>query len=144
MITQYGPVWSPFLIFMVALTLLLTSGCSGKDIGYRYDPDKPTPDVKNLPLYPEAAVIKSQGVPGTDQVISYQAQATPEEVLTYYRSVLEKDGWSVRGTVQAANTLYMYWRNGRNNPYYRLDVLVSSQTSTTSQVRLQLLALPIE
>ena len=131
------------MLLLLAFVAVLT-GCSGKDIGYQYDPNKPTPDVEQLPLYPGATDVQERGVAGLDQEIAYKAPVSCEDVLSYYRSTLPNDGWSPRGVAKEPNAIYMHWQNGRNNPYYRLDVTVSALSPSMCQVRLKLLAQPIE
>jgi hypothetical protein len=129
----------------VLLILLGLAACSMRDIGYKYDPNKATPDFTRLPIYDGAKNIVRQGKPGVDETVRFEENVAPEVVLEYYRNTLAKDGWEPRGVgTPPINTLYLLWMNGRQNPAYRLDVKVNSQDGRTSAVELLILRELIE
>src|SRR5258708_5612591 len=76
---------------------------------------QPPPSTVNPPSYPSAQALdikKSNGPRGPVQVMTFQTTDSPQQVLTYYKDLLQKDGWHLHPDLQEPGKLYLDWVSG--------------------------------
>lgn len=120
---SYPLVFSAILISLTACSAFPPS-----------NPAKPTPNVQNLPLYPNAQKIAVQDLPGGrssfKRLTSFETNDKPEEVLAFYRNVLSKEGWEpMNQPTQQPDMLIFDWGNGVGQPGYRMAIVVKPPDS---------------
>ena len=103
--------------------------------------DPGEPYVDNLPVIPDAQDIQithGNGSTEFDTTISYISKADPNEVLTFYKDVLIKDGWSF--AQPEPNYLSFGYQTGRlETGVPRIDVRAESEGLHRTKVTVKFL-----
>lgn len=69
-------------------------------------------DEAVMPVYPEAIPIsKPEGTPATDARTFFQTQATPDEVIAWYQSTLETQGFAQADAYQDGDTTVVHFES---------------------------------
>jgi len=101
----------------LALVALLLAAC-------RPDPSHEVAGVSrampNLPLPPQAEVVSRAGSPNALQ-ITFRSSVAPDAMLTYYRTILSRGGWSLESdTPDAAGASALYALNNGHPLWVRI------------------------
>jgi hypothetical protein len=95
-----------------------------------------TLDVSDLPMYPEASDVRvTEQVPL--QILTFSCSASPESIITWYRDILDRQGWTIQRVYE--RFLEVYRLEGENAPAYRIDVFIDPASLEYSSVQLRLL-----
>jgi hypothetical protein len=99
---------------------------------------EPPPTTKAPLIYPDAEQIKSENTPGVESpgtIVTFQTNASPDEVLKFYKDTLLGEGWYQPIGEPMPGSIAFEWRqasiNGPGHLAYRLSVF-ASKTSTVS------------
>jgi hypothetical protein len=123
-------------ILTCLLVMWVLSSCSAPWDALGQDPDS----TKSPPIYPKAYQIDRTTLENGESipvhVVTFYTQDTPDEVLTFYKDTLAKDGWSLDSSLSTANDLRFTWERGTS--FYHLDVIVEVETGKGTRVVVRL------
>jgi len=118
------------------LIMWILSACAGPWDAFRQHPNS----TKSPPVYPGAQQVDratfQNGETVPVQVITFYTQDTTDDVLTFYKDTLAKDGWSLDSTLSTANDLRFTWESGTT--IYHLDVVVEAESGKGTRVVVRL------
>ena len=91
-------------IVMVAGLALMCSGCTVKIANLTQNKTAQTgTGAHNLPVYPNATRTFYSNVPYVGQLLTYQTNDTPHQVLEFYTSQMQVRGYNVSRNITSAN-----------------------------------------
>ncbi len=91
------------IIFIVAGFTLACSGCTVKIENLTRNTSQSGKGPLNVPEYPNANRTSYSNVPLVGQVITYQTNDTPTQVLEFYKSQMQERGYNVTSSFMSAN-----------------------------------------
>jgi hypothetical protein len=91
------------IIIIVAGLALACSGCTVKIENFTRNSSQSGTGQLNVPEYPNANRTSYSNVPLVGQVITYQTNDTPPQVLEFYKSQMQGQGYNITRSFISAN-----------------------------------------
>lgn len=91
------------IILIVAGLALACSGCTVKVENYTRNTSQSGKGPLNVPEYPNANRTSYSNIPLVGQVITYQTNDTPTQVLEFYKSQMQERGYNISRNLTSAN-----------------------------------------
>jgi hypothetical protein len=91
------------IILIVAGLALACSGCTVKIENFTRNTSQSGKGPLNVPEYPNANRTSYSNVPLVGQIITYQTNGTPTQVLEFYKSQMQERGYNISRDLTSAN-----------------------------------------
>ena len=91
------------IILIVAGLALACSGCTVKIENVTRNTSQSGKGPLNVPEYPNANRTSYSNIPLVGQVITYQTNDTPTQVLEFYKSQMQDRGYNISRSLTSAN-----------------------------------------
>jgi hypothetical protein len=124
--------------FICLVAMLLVVACTSTGT-----PPKPVPPTAlEPPVYPNAINVQAREVDSGEAVpaqdITFETSDSPQQVMSFYKDILGRDGWEFNSELSTSDFLYFRWVD-----YSAYSLVVTIKPGEAGALRVELYLLTI-